>query len=99
SGSRPSPPAPPGHGDEARDGPGAALAWGASGLTAPAASTAVLVLGDACDFANELAALPVVLTDRVLSDVDEPLAVYVHAVSLWRVERADPLAGLGGLDI
>src|SRR5262245_8930487 len=38
------------------------------------------------DLADDHPGLGIVLTDRVLSDVDEPLTVHVHAVALRRVE-------------
>ena len=54
--------------------------------------TAVLPLGRARNLGDHLACLHVVLPDRVLPEVREPLAVGVHAVPLRRDERADDVA-------
>ena len=57
-------------------------------------AAAALPLGRAGHLADNLAGLRIVFADRVLSDVDEPLAVHIHAVPLRRIERTDDVAAL-----
>ena len=53
---------------------------------------AVLALGRARDLGDDVAGARIVLAHRVLAEIDEAVAVDVHAVALRRVERADDAA-------
>src|SRR5262249_20085573 len=81
-------------GQEAGDWPSSAEAWSAFRNLRGSELAAVLEFRRVRDFANKLARLGVVLADGVLSEVREPLAVDVHAVTLRRVERPDHAAVL-----
>ena len=71
---------------------------GLLGRIGAAAAAARLRLGHARQFLHQHAGLRVVLADRVRADVDEALAVHVHAMPLHRVERADHGAVLVDVD-
>ena len=62
------------------------------GWRAEADGPAVLALGRARDLGDDFAGARIVLAHRVLAEIDEAVAVDVHAVALRRVERADDAA-------
>ena len=76
----------------------AAAARNAGGATPSTSTAARLPVGRARDLSNNFASLRIIFTDRVLSDVDKPFAVHIHAVPLRRVERPDDVAVLVDVD-
>ena len=54
--------------------------------------SAVLALRRTSDLGDHAARARIVFAHGVLAEVDETIAVDIHAVTLWRVERADDFA-------
>ena len=86
-------PAPAGRCQESCDRARAAAARNAGGTSATTLTTAAaLPVRRARHLADKFAALRIIFADGVLSQVDEPFGVHVHAVPLRRVERPDDVA-------
>src|SRR5437667_4088494 len=86
-------PAPPalrgGYSNESRNGSGAALARNTRRKRWRDERLALRRLGHVRDFSDNLAALRIVLANRVLADVPEPLGANDHAVTLRRLKGTD----------
>src|SRR5262249_22492313 len=81
-----------GHGNESRNGSGAALARSAHRKRWRDERLAFWRVWDVRYFSDDFASLRIILPDRVLSDVDEPLVIHVHPVPLRRVKGTDDVA-------